>query len=157
MAGQATYPSAQFPGYPTVSLDYPDGWSPLPTPASPLAVVLDAEPGAFRANVVTAIARLDAGATLDQVRSTIVGTFEGLPGYAEVGREELEVDGRPGFRIEGSFSDPQAGTLVQAVRVALVEHDGVTDVVQLTGTCTAPQVETVFGDIRSIQESVGIA
>ena len=156
MAGQVTYPSAQFPGYPSVSVDCPDGWVPFPTPAAPLAVALEVEPGVFRANVVLAIARLEPGSTLAQVEETIARTLAGLPGYTRAERAVVEVDGRPGFRIEGSFTDPQVGVLVQAVQVLVVEHDGATDVIQLTGTCAASQVESVFAGIRDLQESVVI-
>jgi len=157
MAGQATYPSAEFPGYPTISLHYSDRWSPLRTPTTPLALVRDSGPGAFRANVVLAIARLDPGSTLAPVEEALTRSFAGLPGYVESARGTGELNGWATSTIDGSFTDPEVGTLVQSVTVVLAVHDGVTDAIQLTGTCSAAQSAEVLDEIHLILASAVIS
>jgi len=157
VAGQATYPSPEFPGYPTISLHYADRWSPLRTPTTPLALVRDSGPGAFRANIVMAIARLDPGSTLAPVDEALSRSFAGLPGYVESARGSGELGGWPSSWIDGRFTDPEVGTLVQSVRVVLVEHDGATDAIQLTGTCSAAQADEVLDEIRTILASAVIS
>lgn len=56
--------------------------------------------------------------------------------------------------MEGYFSDGKGGTLVQAVRMAVLQSGAVSDVVQITGTCAGVQVEPAFGEIRDIQDSL---
>ncbi len=148
------YPSPQFPGYPQVTMDCPEGWSPLPIPQANLAVAADVEEGKFRPNVVVVLSRLREDQTLDATVADVLSRYESLPEYAEVGREATEVAGHPGFRIECSWRDDTAGTVAQALRLAIVEHDGVRDLLQLTGTCRGTQVEVVWPWIRAIQDSL---
>lgn len=154
--GRAEFPSEVFPGYPTVSVEHPDTWSPVLLPTSPLALARTAAEGEFRPNVVVAFARVRGSATLPDVSADVIAKFTGLPGYEEVGRSEEQTAGVAVFRIEGSFSDPRVGTLVQAVRMVLIPRGEVSDVVQVTGTCAATQVEAVYGEIRSILASVAV-
>ncbi len=154
--GRAEFPSEVFPGYPTVSVEHPETWSPVIVPTSPLALARSAAEGEFRPNVVAAFARVRGSATLQDVSADVIAKFMGLPGYEEVGRSEERAQGLAVFRIEGSFSDPRVGTLVQAVRMVLIPRGEVSDVVQVTGTCAGSQVEAVYGEIRSILGSVAV-
>ncbi|HWV76647.1 MAG TPA: LpqN/LpqT family lipoprotein [Isoptericola sp.] len=149
------YPSDQFPAFPAVSLDRPDGWSALPTPQAQLAIVRDAA-GEFRANVVVVITRLLPDQTLETVAKEAAARLEALPGYEEVGRIEVEISGHPGFRIEGAWTTPDTGTVAQALRATVVEHHGMRDLVQITGTCSGDQVQALWETIRSVQDSVRI-
>ncbi|HWS57453.1 MAG TPA: LpqN/LpqT family lipoprotein [Actinotalea sp.] len=151
--GRAEFPSAVFPGYPTVSVEHPDTWSPVVIPTSPLALARTVAEGDFRPNVVVAFARVRGSATLPDVCADVIAKLTGLPGYEEVGRSEERAEGFAVFRIEGSFSDPRVGTLVQAVRMVLIPRGEVSDVVQMTGTCAGSQVEAVYGEIRAILAS----
>lgn len=150
------YPSPQFPGYPQVTMDCPEGWSPLPIPQVHLAVAADVEEGKFRPNVVVVLSRLREDQTLEATVADVLSRYEPLPEYAEVGRAEADVSGFPGFRIECSWHDDTAGTVAQALRLAVVEHDGVRDLIQVTGTCRGTQVEVVWPWIRAIQDSVKV-
>lgn len=150
------YPSEQFPAYPGVSLDCPDGWSALPTPQAQLAIVRDAGAEEFRANVVVVITRLLPEQTLETVAKEAAARLEALPGYEEVGRLEMEISGHPGFRIEGAWTTQDTGTVAQALRATVVEHDGMRDLVQITGTCSGGQVQALWETIRSVQDSVRI-
>jgi hypothetical protein len=156
MTSTATFPSADFPGHPGLALDHPDDWYPLTDVALPLAVAKHVPEGDFRPNVVVAVTRVRGDVTLDQAIETTMGRLTGLDGYAEVGREHVEVDGWPGFRAELSFADPRVGTMAQAIRIAVVARGSVADLVEMTGSCTAAQVESTWPEIRAVQSSLKI-
>jgi hypothetical protein len=65
--------------------------------------------------------------------------------------------GRAGFRIEFSYPDPRAGTLVQAVRLALVSNGPALDLVEVTATATATQAAQLWDEIRTIQSSATLS
>ena len=150
------FPSEQFPAYPGVSLVQPDGWQALPEVGLPLALAREADSGEFRANVITVLNRVRAEHTLDQAVDEVVGRLTTLPQYQELGRSEIEVQGHAGFRIEGLFAEPSLGLLVQAVRIVLVDRGPVNDLVQVTGSCTGAQMQSVLPEIREIQDSLTI-
>jgi hypothetical protein len=152
-----TFPSAGFPGPVALTMDCPDGWYPLDDVATQLAVAKRVPEGAFRPNVIATVTRVRAAYTIDDAVQETVEALGRLEGYAEVGRETIEVDGRPLFRIEVGFTDLHGATMAQAVRVVVVERGPVHDVVQLTGSCLAPQVDSTWPEIRAIQSSLRIA
>jgi len=151
------FPSDQFPRYPELSLAQPEGWLPLPDVGLPLALIKDVPPGEFRANVIAVISRFGAGYRIEQAISEVVTRLEPMPEYSEVDRDSGDILGYPGFRIEGAYRDERAGTLVQAVRLVLVDRGPVRDLVQLTGSCAGCQVEHVLSSIREIQDSLTIS
>jgi hypothetical protein len=151
------FPSEQFPAYPGVSLDQPEGWAPLPEVGLPLALAKDAVDGEFRANVIAVLNRVRAELTLEQATAEVVGRLSGLPQYKELGRSEIEVGGHAGFRVEGVFAEPSLGAMVQAVRIVLVDRGPVKDLVQVTGSCTGAQMQSVLPEIRAIQDSLAIS
>ncbi|GAA1411921.1 LpqN/LpqT family lipoprotein [Oerskovia paurometabola] len=157
MPSTLQFPSEQFPAYPGVSLDQPDGWQPLPEVGLPLALAKDAAGGEFRANVITVLNRVRAEHTLDQAIGEVVARLTALPQYKELGRSEIDVQGHAGFRIEGIFAEPTLGALVQAVRIVLVDRGPVKDLVQVTGSCTGAQMPSTLPEIRAIQDSLSIA
>ncbi|QAY69959.1 LpqN/LpqT family lipoprotein [Xylanimonas protaetiae] len=150
------YPSPQFPGLPAVTIDCPEGWSPLRVANAHLALAADVEEGKFRPNVVVVLTRMADGQTLESTVAAMTAHLAGLDGYEEAGREAAEVAGHPGFRLECAWADATAGTVAQAVRLAVVEHDGVRDLVQVTGTARGTQVDVVWPWIRTIQDSVTV-
>lgn len=151
-----TYPSKDFPGPPVVTMDCPDGWSPIRLAGAQLAVGVDVQEGQFRPNVVVVVSRMADDQTLETTVADMTARVEAIDGYEEGVRESLQVAGHPGFRLECAWSDPTVGTVAQAVRVAVVEHDGVRDLVQVTGTARSTQVEVVWPWVRAIQDSVTI-
>jgi hypothetical protein len=151
-----SFPSELFPGYPEISMDCPTGWQPMPDGRVTLAVIKDVPPGQFRPNVVVACSRLHPGQTLEQAIDEVSKTMSELDEYAEIGREQRLISGFPGFRLEGSFSDPSVGILVQAVRLAAIHQGPVTDLLQVTGTCSGAQAEQMWGQIRQIQDSITV-
>lgn len=151
-----TYPSDQFPAYPRATMECPDGWSPLAAPQAQLAVGLDVEEGQFRPNVVVVFTRMLPEHSLEATTRDALSRVEGLTEYEEILHEETDVAGFPGVTVEYAWRDERAGTVAQALRMAVVEHGPVRDLVQITGTCRGTQTEVVWPWIRRIQDSVRI-
>jgi hypothetical protein len=150
-----TFPSEAFPAYPQLSMVTPAGWVALAGVGLPLAAAREVPQGQFRPNVLVTVQRSGAGHTLADARKEVDARFKDLPRFTETLREDAaEVLGAAGLRVEGYFSDGKGGTLVQAVRMALLQRGAVCDVVQITGTCAGSQVDPAFGEIRAIQDSL---
>lgn len=150
-----TFPSEAFPAYPQLSMVTPTGWVALAGVGLPLAAAREVPAGQFRPNVLVTVQRFGAGHTVADARKEADARFKDLPRFAETLREDAaEVLGGTGLRVEGYFSDGKGGTLVQAVRMALLQRGAVCDVVQITGTCAGGQVDPAFGEIRDIQDSL---
>jgi hypothetical protein len=152
-----TFPSSDAPALPIVSIDVPDDWHVISTTAALLAAAKEVEQGEFRPNVVVSISRFGAGYTLDTAIESVIAKVASIEGVAELGRDRPEVLGRAGFRIEFSYPDPRAGTLVQAVRLALVSNGPALDLVEVTATATATQAAQLWDEIRTIQSSATLS
>jgi len=154
MSSVLAYPSADFPAPVGVRLDCPEGWVPLPEVALPLALAQVVPAGQFRPNVIVVVSRSRKPFTVRDAADEVVARLTGVDGFTEMGRQELEVGGLEGFRMEGAFPDASGGTLVQAVRTTVVDRGPVVDIVQVTGSCAGTQAATVLAEIRAIQESL---
>jgi hypothetical protein len=152
-----TYPSETFPGFPEVVMDCPEGWVPRSVPEAQIAIIQERPEGEFRPNVLVVIQRMRSDQTFDEAVQRALAKFEATPGYQEVGRVKTTVSGLPAIRIEGAWTSETTGTMAQALRMALVEHDGVRDVVEITGTCAGAQAKEVWSTVRAIQDSVELA
>ncbi|WP_402372586.1 LpqN/LpqT family lipoprotein [Isoptericola rhizosphaerae] len=148
-----SYPSETFPGFPQVTMDCPEGWSPHSVPPAQLAITQERPAGEFRPNVIVVMQRLRPEQSFEDVVRQAVDKLEATPGYEEVGRTETTLAGFPAARVEGAWTTEQTGTIAQALRIAVVEHDGVRDVVEITGTCAGQQATEVWPTIRAIQDS----
>ncbi len=151
MSGTVRFPSEAFPAFPAIELDHPRGWSPTAGVGVVLAVAKRVPPRTFQPLVTVSVARFAPGYSLADAVASVVATVAPLAQYQELGRADLEVLGRPGFRIEGAFVHPQVGGLVQAARITVIDHGSAVDLVQLTGTCTAVQAKGTLDEIRAIQ------
>ncbi|KQR19012.1 hypothetical protein ASF79_15080 [Agreia sp. Leaf335] len=129
----------------------------LSTTAALLATAKEVAQGEFRPNVVVAISRFGTGYTLDTAIQSVIDKVGSIEGVAELGRDRPEVLGRAGFRIEFSYPDARAGTLIQAVRLALVSNGPALDLVQVTATATAAQAMEIWPEIRAIQASATLS
>jgi hypothetical protein len=152
-----TYPSETFPGFPAIVMDCPEGWAPHPVPQAQLAIIQERPQGQFRPNVVVVVQRMAPHQTVEAVIADAVTKFQSTPGYEEVGRMDTTFNGVPAVRIEGAWTTEQTGTIAQALRIAVVEHDGVRDLVEVTGTCAGPQAAEIWPQVREIQDSVKLA
>jgi hypothetical protein len=157
MSRTLTFPSSDAPALPIVSLEVPDDWHVISTTAALLAAAKEVEQGEFRPNVVVSISRFGAGYTLDTAIQSVIAKVASIEGVAELGRDRPEVLGRAGFRVEFSYPDARAGTLVQAVRLALVSNGPALDLVEVTATATAAQAAQLWNEIRTIQSSASLS
>jgi len=158
MTLQVTSPGDDFPAPPRLTVDIPDDWHTLPDVALPLAVAKTVPEDNFRPNVVAVVTRIRAAYTLEAAVEAAMAKLTPLDGFAEIGRENLEVDGWPAFRVEVAFTDTRSGaTMAQALRLVRVDRGPVADLVELTGSCLAPQVEVAWPEIRAVQSSLRIA
>jgi hypothetical protein len=153
MSNTLTFPGDAAPGFPSIGLTVPDDWSALAAPGAVLATGKQVEPGTFRPNVVVAISRFTAGYPLQSAIDEVIARVEAIPGVVEGGREAEEVLGRDGYRIEFSYPDSRVGTLMQGVRIAVIENGPVADLVQITATATGSQALSLWGELREIQSS----
>ncbi|TAJ48221.1 MAG: hypothetical protein EPO52_08680 [Herbiconiux sp.] len=157
MTHTISFPSDAAPAFPGITLTLPDDWNPLSVSGSVLAAGKSVEPGTFRPNIVVGLSRFGTGYTLETAIDAVVKRVESIEGVAELGRDHLEVLGTEGFRVEFSYPDARVGTLMQAVRLAVVDHGSAVDLVQITGTTTGPQAEQLWGEVREIQESATLS
>jgi hypothetical protein len=153
MSYSISFPGDSAPALPSIGLTVPDDWSPLAVAGAMLATGKKVEQGEFRPNVVVAISRFAQGYALQTAIDAVIGRVESIEGVKELGRDAHEVVGREGFRIEFSYPDPRVGTLMQAVRIAVVENGPVADLVQVTATTTGKQATEFWDEIRAIQDS----
>jgi hypothetical protein len=152
-----TYPSDTFPGFPEVVMDCPEGWVPRAVPEAQIAIIQERPEGEFRPNVLVVIQRMRPEQSFEEVVQRALAKFEATPGYQEVGRIQTTISGRPAVRVEGAWTSETTGTMAQALRMAVVEHDGVRDFVEITGTCAGVQAKEVWSTVRAVQDSVELA
>jgi hypothetical protein len=153
MSQSLTFPGDAAPAFPSIGLTVPDDWSALAASGAVLATGKSVEQGTFRPNVVVAITRFTAGYPLQTAIDEVNARVEAIAGVEELGRFSEEVLGRDGYRIEFSYPDARVGTLMQGVRIVLVENGPVADLVQITATSTGEQALTLWGELREIQSS----
>jgi hypothetical protein len=152
-----SYPSETFPGLPSFTMDCPDGWTPHQVPGAQLAIIQDRPQGEFKPNVVVVLQRLHPTQDSAEVVEQAVERLRATPDYEEVGRADTTLSGQPAARVEGAWFTEKTGTIAQALRVGVVEHDGVRDLVEITGTCAGPQAGEVWPTVRAIQDSLTLA
>lgn len=153
MTSTVRYPSDQFPGFPPVTLNIPEGWQPISSPAVLVAAGAEPKEGEFRRNVVATAARFPAEFTLESATEVVIGKFSALPELVELGRYEGLVLGHPGVRYEASHLDEHLGALVQIVHITVIDRGDVNDLVQVTATCTGEQAQALLPELRTIVES----
>lgn len=154
---QASFPSADFPAFPAVTLDAPDGWEPRAFAGTLLALIDDRGPDAFSPNVVVGVTRTVAGHTLDEAAAAIEEYVARLPEVAQVDAARVEFGGRAWAVSEFAYASAAVGTVVQVVAVTVVDHGPVTDVVRVTGTATPADYETSLPAIRQIVADAVVA
>lgn len=147
---QASFPSDDFPAFPAVTLDAPDGWEPRAFAGTVLALIDDRGPDAFSPNVVVGVTRTAAGHTLDEAAAAVEEYVSRLPEVAPVDSARVEFGGRTWAVSEFAYTTAAVGTVVQVVAVTVVDHGPVTDVVRVTGTATPADYETSLPAIRQI-------
>ena len=154
MSKTISFPSADFPGPPQISLEVPDEWETLTVPGVQLAVAQPRVEGRFRANVVVTVQRFGPEFSLDAAKAGLEQRKAALPELEEIGTGEITVGETTWIASEYGYTQPGRPTVVQAARYAVVDRAGVaTDVVEIVGSCGAESAEEEIELVRSIQDS----
>lgn len=149
-----SHPSVEFPAFPNLTIDVPDGWEALAVQNTVIAAGAPAVEREFRPNVCVSVTRRPGPYSVEEAAAAAAGALEAADEYAEIGREFREVLGADGFRIEGSFLMENVGTLFQATLVGLVHHPASTDVIHAVASCSASQAETLVPVLRESLNSL---
>ncbi|MGW5240531.1 hypothetical protein ACWEOW_16500 [Monashia sp. NPDC004114] len=172
------YPSADFPGLPSVALEVPEDWEPAHAPGTAIAAKLPRE-GAFAPNVVVSIEQCGAGfrveESLDQIASmaTSRGGTVSEPYAADLAGAEF-------VGCDATWPDPDVETVLQANLFHIVRHaagragggpsasaggavaptdaqlPGAAYLVQLTGAVGGPGAEADYELIRQVLTTVRV-
>jgi hypothetical protein len=154
VTSRISYPSSEFPAPVSLSLELPDGWIGNPTSGTVLAAFKPGAPDEFTPNVVVTSSRFGGDYRVESAIAVVEQSVKEIPDAIVLGSETRDIAGFPGFRIEFSFTDSRAGTLIQAVRVVVVPNGDVSDLVTVTGSATATQAQTLWPELRGVQESL---
>ena len=158
MAKSVSYPSAEFPAPPQVTVEVPDDWEMLTVPGVQMALAQPRQEGKFRANVVVTVQRFGPGFTLEAAKEGLEQRKSALPELEELGTGEIDVEGTTWIASEYGYTQPGRSTVVQAARYAVVARgDVATDVIEIVGSCGAESAEDEIELVRSIQDSVQLA
>jgi hypothetical protein len=151
------YPSADFPGPPSVRLEVPDGWEPAHAPGTTLAARLPRE-GSFAPNVVVSIESCGPAfrveESLEQVRTmaTTRGGAVSEPYAAELGEAQF-------VGCDATWPDPDVETVLQANLFHVVPGGGAASghLVQLTGAVGGPSAEADYELVRDVLTTVRVS
>ncbi|MGO4597344.1 hypothetical protein [Terrabacter sp. 2RAF25] len=150
------YPSADFPGQPSVALEVPEGWEPVHAPGTTMAARLPRE-GAFAPNVVVNIEPCEPAFqvedSLDQLRAmaTSRGGAVSEPYAAELGDARF-------VGCDATWPDPDVETVLQAnlFHVAEASSGSGAHLVQLTGAVGGESAEADYELIRQVLTTVRV-
>src|SRR5690625_5386081 len=117
MVQRISYPSAEFPGPPRITVESPAAWQTLPVPGVQLAGAQPGVEGSFRANVVVTVQRFAADFTLEAARAGLEQRKAALPELEELGTGEIDVDGTTWIASEYGYTQPGRPTVVQAAQI----------------------------------------
>lgn len=145
-----SFPSAEFPGFPSIALDRPEGWQARAASDTVLAVVEDRDDDTFSPNVVATVTRIAAPYTLDDAATAADVYIGGLVEVEQIDSARVQLNGRAWAVTEFAHIAEGAGTLVQVLAVTVVENGPFADVVRLTGSVSPVGFETTLPQVRAI-------
>jgi len=151
-----SYPSDLAPPLPSISIDVPDGWSPMAAPDVLLAAGAPSDGGSFRSNITISAQRLLEGVDLAALEARLLDQLHATyPDLEEADRFAGELDGHDARVAEYAFTDPSAGTLFQVQAVVLTKpRAGLQDLVQVHATCAAARAVDEVSQLRTIFRSL---
>ena len=150
------YPSAQFPGPPSVTVDIPDGWSPVRVPGTLLAARRTDTGGRFAPNVVvrgfTRSGDFTIGRALSELKSYVEDRTDGEMDAPFA----LEIESIPFVGVNVSWTDEAVGDVVQAHLFAGARRGQVVDLLQVTGSVGGEQVDVEYESLQQLMQTVRI-
>jgi len=151
------YPSPDFPGPPSVSLDVPSGWVPAQVPGTNLAATLPRE-GAFAPNVVVSVESCDPGFVEAQSLSRIASLAKSRGGTTSE-PYAAELGGARFVGCDATWPDEDVETILQANLFHVVRparSGAVSWVIQVSGSVGGPTAEQDYALIRSVIATVRV-
>lgn len=153
----ASFPSAEAPALPSISVELPEAWQQRTAPDMLLAVIEDRGPDAFSPNVVIGVTRQPAGHTLQSAQRAADEYVQDLREVALLDRAEVDLGGRTWYVIEFAHITDVAGTVAQVVAVTVVDNGPVSDMVRVTGTVAGDRTEQDLPGVREVIASTRVA
>ncbi|AJT42374.1 hypothetical protein [Psychromicrobium lacuslunae] len=150
------FPSAQFPGFPSVSVEVPEGWLPRAVQDTLAAWVRPEESGEFASNLVLSITRLATPRSLAEATESIEQATSQLNEVELFDSVDVTLNGQDWHVHEYVFVHPQVGTLIQVMAVASIQSGEFTDTVQLTGSISPANQERDVDAVRDIIRSAEV-
>src|SRR4051794_26752833 len=148
-----SFPSTDFPGLTSVSLDAVDGWSPLHAPGAVLALVRQVEPERFAPNITVMVTRHSPDFPVDVTIAEVAAEAADLTDASVEPSFVTAIGARDYVGCNVAFRHAEAGTLVQVHLFTPVDHGPVRDVVHLTGTCSAEHAEAEYAELQKVMSS----
>lgn len=154
MNDRLVFPSVDFPAYPELSVQKPDGWVGLAATGLPLALAKTVEPGTFRPNVLVTLQRFGVDFSVDAAIKALNEKLKKLTRFKESSREVNEDSDGTNVVVIGRFAGSRGEMFVHCVRVVVIKREYVYDVVEITGTASALTGDNGLEEIREIVLSV---
>lgn len=151
------FPSAQFPGFPSVSVNVPDGWLTRPVQDTLAAWVRPEESGVFASNLVLSITRLAVPRSLADTTENLEKATSELNQVELFDSVDVTLHDQDWHIHEYVFVHPQAGTLIQVMAVTNIPAGDYTDTVQLTGSISPVNQERDLDTVRDMIRSAVVA
>jgi hypothetical protein len=155
MSESIRFPSEEFPSWPAIALALPEHWSGVQVASTLMAARRAVPEGQFMSNVIVRAQRVGGDVDLEAAAKVVDDGVAQLEEVEHIGRWLIETDGRQAYAREFAYRNPQVGTVGQAWRIFVVEHDGVVDLVELVGTVSAARTGDL-AEVRAIMDSVEI-
>jgi hypothetical protein len=151
-----TYPSAQFPGPPSISVDIPEGWAPVRVPGTLLAARRADTSGRFAPNVVvrgfTRSGDFTIGRALGELKAYVDERSDGQMDAPFA----LEIEQVPFVGVNVSWTDERVGDVVQAHLFAGARRGQVVDLIQVTGSVGGEQVGSEYDTLQQLMQTVRV-
>lgn len=151
-----TYPSAEFPGPPSVDLDIPGDWAPVRVPGTLLAARhRDAEDRFAPSIVVRGLTR-ESEFTLTSAVAELRDSIQARPDGTVEEPFTVDLGGVPFLGVNCSFHDDSAGSVVQTHLFTAARRPGVVDLVQVTGSLAGEHVGHRYGALQAVMQTVRV-
>jgi hypothetical protein len=151
-----TYPSAQFPGPPSVSVDIPEGWSAVRVPGTLIAARRTDTQGKFAPNVVvrgfTRSGDFTIGRALAELKAYVEDRTDGQMDAPFA----LDLDSVPFVGVNVSWTDDRVGDVVQAHLFAGARRGQVVDLIQVTGSVGGEQAGSEYDALQRLMQTVRV-
>jgi hypothetical protein len=151
------YPSEDFPAFPNVELEIPDGWATKIVPEVDLCVIQDRGSADFSPNLVGVFVRDVAGHTLEEAGTAPINYVKGIEGAKVLTSVKVPINDRSWTVLEYGFTDQQVGTMFQIIATTVHATERVTDTLRLTGTCRVVSFEQMNQDVATLREIIDSA